>query len=217
MSSCRSNLVKAEVFYKAWESHSVATSQQSNKALDSIYQTANTAYERFIATAKNGKNRLNPNIKYLIVEQTINVSICDSIVETKDAFNRGFFEPINKQASNPYLLHPTSRIQDITLLYYTDYYKKLIQKRKRFSTESVYGLKKDKDIMAVFDGQLVYPINKMVYDDLLFNIDDMIISKDLKEVIIKMRHNFGSQQIYYKYDPKNDSWNEQRFDRWSDN
>jgi len=217
VSSCKSNFSKAEDFYKTWESHSTPISQQSYNKLDPVYQTAYRIYEKFIEASRSGKNRLNPNIKYLVIQETINLSICDSIIETKDSFDRLFFEPIHKQESTPYIMHPDSNTPGITLLYYTDVYKELIKKRNRFSTASVYGLKKDKNIMAVFDGQLSYPRNKMIYDDLLFNIDEIIVSKDLKGVIIRMSHNFGTEQFYYKYDLKNNVWNVQPFDKWSEN
>ena len=97
------------------------------------------------------------------------------------------------------------------------YLKKIILKRKRFSTESVYGLKNNENIMAVFSGLVSFPSRKIKYDDLLFKITSMTISKNLEQAVLKMEHNFGSEQIYYKYDRQKDFWFAEKFDKWSGN
>lgn len=217
MSSCKSRMIKAQEFYTTWENNSIPISEEKLNSLNKIDQTIYVLYERFLDSVGSGKNRLLSSVKYLVIDQSVNVAICDSIIKTKDNYGRVFFKPINKKKSNKHILYPRSRNTERTLLYYNEEYKKIISKRKRFATASVYGLKKDKDVLAVFRGVAYYPGGKIKYKNLLFELKSIIISKDLKNAILQIETDFGSEQIYFKYDSKKDFWVAQVFDEWSEN
>lgn len=215
--SCKSKMIKAQEFYSTWKNKSIPITEERLNNLSPIEQTVYNLYERLLDSIDSGKNRLLPNIKYLVIDQSVDVIICDSIIKTKDTYGRLFFKPINSKKPNEYNLYPRSKHSDITLLYHNEEYKKIINKRRQFSTESVYGLKNEKNILAIFNGVAYYPNGKIKYKDLLFKIKSITISKGLKSAIIHATNDFRSKQIYYEYDRKKDFWTTQVFDEWSEN
>lgn len=216
MNSCKTRYVKAKEFYAAWETNSKPISKNKFENLPPLDKTVYNIYEHFLDSVHSTKNRLLPNLKYSVIDNTMDVLVCDSIIKTEDVYGRLFFEPINSQIINNYTLFPRSESSKTTLLYYDKKYRNIINKRKRFSSKSVYGLKKDKNIMAVFSGVAYYPIGKLRYKSLLFRTTDITISKDLKSAVLQIHNDFGSKKIYYTYNDKKDFWSTQEFDKWSD-
>uniref|UniRef100_A0AB33L5X2 Uncharacterized protein n=2 Tax=unclassified Tenacibaculum TaxID=2635139 RepID=A0AB33L5X2_9FLAO len=117
-------MIKAQEFYTTWENNSIPISEEKLNSLNKIDQTIYVLYERFLDSVGSGKNRLLSSVKYLVIDQSVNVAICDSIIKTKDNYGRVFFKPINKKKSNKHILYPRSRNTERTLLYYNEEYKK---------------------------------------------------------------------------------------------
>ncbi len=206
--SCSSAKIKrAENFYDKWEKTSSPISDSDYDKFNLIEKRVYDVYEKMILEISKKKPENGyPNLKYLIIEPIVIVSICDTIIKDPKQNQPWLkYKIVNEHQSIQYILKPRSN-SFYKLLYYTSEYKEILKKRNNFSAPSVYGFKNSKKAFAIFGGRLVYPIGKMHYNSPLFRINTIILSKNLNEGIIKTSTEFSDNEYYFQYDEKTKSW-----------
>lgn len=202
--SCSSAKIKrAQNFYDKWEKASSPISDSEYDKFNLIKKRVYDVYEKMILeVSKNKPENGYPNLKYLIIEPLVNVSICDTIINEPEENQPWLkYNVVNERQSIKYILKPRSN-SFYKLLYYTADYKEILKKRNNFSTPSVYGFKNSKKAFTIFNGRLVYPIGKMHYNSPLYRINTIILSKNLNEGIIKTSTEFSVNGYYFHYDKK---------------
>ena len=207
LNSCGANKInKADRFYDEWLIDSKPISTSEYEKLNLLHKNIYDVYETMLQHSLD-KKPLN-NLKYLVIEPSIYVSICDKIIQKENLNKTGFvYKATNKKSEIRYVLKPRSNRTDYQALYYTDKYKKIINERNRFKTASVYGFKDNRDALALFSGRIFYPIKKIMYHEPLLKISNITITTDLNEAILIASTTFSTFKYYFNYDERTESWN----------
>lgn len=207
LNSCRAHKIsKADRFYDSWLIDSKPISTSEYEKLNLLHKNIYDVYETMLQHSLEKKPL--SNLKYLVLEPSIYVSLCDKIVEKENLNKTGFvYKAANEKSVIRYVLKPRSNRTDYQALYYTDKYKQIINERNRFNTASVYGFKDDRDAFALFNGRVFYPVKKMMFHEPLLKISKIIITSDLNEAIVTTNTPFSTFRYYFNYDEQTESWN----------
>lgn len=221
MTSCGSAKINtAEKFYSKWEKDSKPISKIEYNQLNILQKKVYDVYEVMVIELSKNVSQYNhpnayPNLKYIIIEPSIFLSLCDSIVESPKQNISGYsYKGIGNKQAGKYILKPRSDTL-YKLLYYTDKYKEILKKRGKFYTPSVFGFKNDSRAFAIFNGRVLYPSNKMYYNDPLTKITSVVFTKKLDEAILITSSTFGMNWYYFKYDKKTKIWSYKLFNQLS--
>ena len=197
---------KADRFYDEWLIDSKPISTSEYEKLNLLHKNIYNIYETMLQHSL-AKKPLN-NLKYLVIEPSTYVSICEKIVQKENLNKTGFvYKATNEKTVTRYDLKPRSNRTDYQALYYTDKYKLIINERNRFNTASVYGIKNDQDALALFSGHIHYPVKKIKYNEPLLKISKITITADLNEAILTTNSTFNTFKYYFKYDEQTETWN----------
>lgn len=221
LSSCSAHKVsRAEKFYANWLSESTPISQTEYENLGVLYQKVYDVYEVLLKDYfQHGPSRNWPNLKYFVIDATVSVSVCDSIMKKDDWTYTGRvrYDPVNLGERFLYNLKPRPHNITYQPLYYNDKYKEIIRERDKFSTPSVYGFQNDKRAFARFSGRWFYKpklfhvSQKMRYYEPLAKINAIVFTKDFEQAIVWSERPYSSEGYFFKFDNTTKSWDYELF------